>query len=268
MAKLGLYDLSLRHVSMSATPWESPLFRYVFPLDIYLHYLPTCKMHLVSRKSVFILSDRLRAMLVFQPVHSSVRSLAMSVDNFEKQGESILVQSSRKNRASMMDKVCNSLNQISLAIQALPLLHLAGYTSPRDELVIGHSAVALPVLLSEVYIAICASTFLPSNNSVSQTMRWNKVKDASTSEIQGMYRSRGDDEVVDGNENWRTVEKGNGVDSVSNQGDVDWKQGKMKLWDEEDEEKESRGHIISNEVILTKPKLIKIGFISGKNSLQ
>ena len=27
LAKLGLYDLSLRHVSMSATPWESPLFR-------------------------------------------------------------------------------------------------------------------------------------------------------------------------------------------------------------------------------------------------
>ena len=268
MAKLGLYDLSLRHVSMSATPWESPLFRYVFPLDIYLHYLPTCKMHLVSRKSVFILSDRLRAMLVFQPVHSSVRSLAMSVDNFEKQGESILVQSSRKNRASMMDKVCNSLNQISLAIQALPLLHLAGYTSPRDELVIGHSAVALPVLLSEVYTAICASTFLPSTNSVSQTMRWNKFKDGSSSEIQGIHRSRDGDEVVDRNENWRTLEKGDGVDSVPNQGDVGWKQGKMKLWDEEDEEKESHGHIISNEVILTKPKLIKIGFISGKNSLQ
>jgi len=42
LAKLGLYDLSLRHVSMSATPWESPLFN-------------------------------LRARLVFQPLHGSIR---------------------------------------------------------------------------------------------------------------------------------------------------------------------------------------------------
>ena len=33
-----------------------------------------------------------------------------------------------------------------------------GYTSPRDELVIGHSAVALPVLLSEVYSTTCVAS--------------------------------------------------------------------------------------------------------------
>lgn len=129
LAKLGLYDLSLRHVSMSATPWESPLYKF-------------------------------RAKLVFQPVHGSIRALAMSVDNFERMGESILAEKFQKTN-SRAEKTCNSLNQISLAIQALPLLHLAGYSSPRDELRIGHSAIALPVLLSEVYNFMCASTDVP-----------------------------------------------------------------------------------------------------------
>ena len=77
----------------------------------------------------------------------------------------------------MMDKVCNSLNQISLAIQTLPLLHLAGYSSPRDELVIGHSAVALPVLLSEVYSAMCSLLPIPPSSPLKPGMRWKREKE-------------------------------------------------------------------------------------------
>lgn len=122
LAKLGLFDLSLRHVSLSATPWEAPLYRF-------------------------------RAKLVFSPIHASVRSLAMAVEAFIRQGESILMQ--RSPRSQLMTQICNSPNEAALALQALPLLHLAGFSAPRDKLWLGHSPVALPVLLSEVFLSMC-----------------------------------------------------------------------------------------------------------------
>ena len=93
LAKLGLFDLSLRHVSLSATPWEGPLFR-------------------------------LRARLVFSPVHGSVRLLAQAVDRFVRQGEGILGQPIQV--SGLLTQICDSPNEAALALQALPLLHLAG----------------------------------------------------------------------------------------------------------------------------------------------
>ena len=124
LAKLGLFDLSLQHVSISATPWENPLYR-------------------------------LRARLSFPPIHSSVRALAQAVDSFEQQGEMLLLFRTPASPSTLMASICNSLNDAALALQALPLLHLAGYSSPRHKLVIGHSPVALPVLLGEVLQTIC-----------------------------------------------------------------------------------------------------------------
>ena len=192
-------------------------------------------------------------MLVFQPVHSSIRSLAMSVDNFEKQGENILTESSRKNRPSNknMEKVCISLNQVSLAIQALPLLHLAGYTSPRDELVIGHSAVALPVLLSEVYCAICASTFLPSTPSVALNMRWNNNNAKSTRVARANGNRDKKDEVENDSNTHKPHEEKVRAHMDMKGADIGDK-GQIKLWDED------------GEGLPIRPKLIKIGFISGK----
>jgi hypothetical protein len=43
-----------------------------------------------------------------------------------------------------------SLSLSLSALQALPLLHFAGFASPRGKILMGHSPVALPVLLSEV----------------------------------------------------------------------------------------------------------------------
>ena len=102
LAKLGLFELSLRHVSLSATPWEAPLYR-------------------------------LRAKLVFPPVHSSVRAVALAVGNFERQGESII--SIKEPSSPLMVPICNSLSELSLALQALPLLHLAGFASPREQVI-------------------------------------------------------------------------------------------------------------------------------------
>ena len=124
LAKLGLFDLSLKHVSISATPWENPLYR-------------------------------LRARLSFPPIQASVRSLAQAVDTFEQQGEALLLLSSSSVPTTLMTRICNSLNEAALALQALPLLHLAGYSSPRHEHGLGHSPVALPVLLSEVFQSMC-----------------------------------------------------------------------------------------------------------------
>ena len=129
LAKLGLFDLSLRHVTLSATPWEAPLYL-------------------------------LRARLVFPPVHASVRALALAVERFESQGEAILLH--RTPRSPLMGPVCNSPNEAALALQALPLLHLAGFSAPRvtpDTL--GHSPVALPVLLSEVFSSMCPPQPVP-----------------------------------------------------------------------------------------------------------
>lgn len=87
LAKLGLFDLSLRHVSLSATPWEAPLYR-------------------------------LRAKLVFPPVHSSVRSVALAVGNFERQGESII--STKEPASPLMVPICEQLKELSLALQVWP----------------------------------------------------------------------------------------------------------------------------------------------------
>lgn len=140
LAKLGLYDLSLRHVSLSATPWESPLYR-------------------------------LRAKLVFSQVHSSVRALAMDVDSFVRQGESILLQKTPK--SPMMIPICNSFNEAALALQALPLLHLAGFSAPRHYLEIGHAPVALPVLLSEVFVSMCP--ILPIGESLTNQLKLSHI---------------------------------------------------------------------------------------------
>jgi hypothetical protein len=122
LAKLGMFDLAVKHVSLSATPWEAPLYR-------------------------------LRSQLSFPPTHSSLRSLAQAVDMFESQCETILLYKSHK--ALLMSAVCNSLDDAALALQALPLLHLAGYSAPREGLVLGHSPVGLQRLLGEVYTAMC-----------------------------------------------------------------------------------------------------------------
>ena len=124
LAKMGLFDLSLKHVGVSATPWENPLYR-------------------------------LRARLSFPPVQSGVRALAQAVDSFEQQGEMLLLFREHGSSTELMQSICNSLNEAALALQALPLLHLAGYSSPRHNFVIGHSPVALPVLLSEVLQNMC-----------------------------------------------------------------------------------------------------------------
>jgi len=128
LAKLGLFDLSLRHVKLSATPWEVPLYS-------------------------------LRAKLIFSPVHSSVRALAQAVDYFVKQGESILIY--KTPMSPLMAPICNSLNEAALALQALPLLHLAGFAAPRDSLILGHAPVALPILLSEIYMSMCPIQPIP-----------------------------------------------------------------------------------------------------------
>lgn len=146
LAKLGLFDMSLRHVSLSATPWEAPLYL-------------------------------LRARLIFSPIHSSVRALALAVDHFERQGEGILLQPSP--RSPLMRPVCDSPNEVALALQALPLLHLAGFSAPRMTTLLGHSPVALSVLLSEVFISMCPPSLPPDSLQPSLRSAW--LADATSS---------------------------------------------------------------------------------------
>ena len=119
----------------------------------------------------------------------------MAVDNFERQAESILDgEGLTAHLHPLMTTTCGSLNQAALALQSLPLLHLAGYrfvrsmdihlfhafslsacvihynllsvtvySSPRDEILIGHSAIALPALLSEVFSSMCPAHDIPAN---------------------------------------------------------------------------------------------------------
>lgn len=132
LAKLGLYELSVKHVTQAAKPWRSPLYR-------------------------------LRAKLMFNSIHSSVGSLAIAINQFEKSIESILLSPSLASSHSLtsnalsseMWQVCNSPNEAALAFQSLPLLHLLGYSSPRVGHSLGHSPVPLPVLLGEVYLKMC-----------------------------------------------------------------------------------------------------------------
>ena len=132
LAKLGLFDLSLRHVWLSATPWEAPLYLF-------------------------------RAKLVFPPVHKDVRSLALAVDHFERQGEQILLQRNNPQFNAEMARVCDSPNEAALALQSLPLLHLAGCSSPRHALSLGHSPVSLSTLLSEIFTKMCPPHRTPAH---------------------------------------------------------------------------------------------------------
>ena len=125
---MGLFELSLAHVSIAATPWEAPLYRF-------------------------------RAHLVFPPIFSSIFALAQAVDNFERQAEQLIMKKLPK--SSIMTTICNSPNEAALALQSLPLLSLTGYSSPRDSITLGHSPVAIPVLLSEVFMHMCPPN--PSN---------------------------------------------------------------------------------------------------------
>ena len=109
------------------------------------------------------------------------------VDSFERNAESILTDPTlgAARASAAMHRICSSPAEASLALQALPLLHLAGFAAPRHSLVglrsgmgsgiraaagdgfeegafsrggsdmLGHSGVALPVLLSEIYRHIC-----------------------------------------------------------------------------------------------------------------
>eukprot|EP01031_Cornospumella_fuschlensis_P038057 gene38057-46240_t len=137
LTKLGLYDLSLRHVGLAATPWESPLYR-------------------------------LRAKLVFSPVHSSIGALAMAVNNFERQVESILLAPP----PGGLHSICQSLNEGALALQALPLLHVVGLSSPIGKVSLGHLPVPLPVVLSEVYARLC-----PPDNVLDDMKQYDHSKE-------------------------------------------------------------------------------------------
>lgn len=140
LAKLGLFELSMKHVRLAATPWDAPLFA-------------------------------LRAMLVLAPVHTSVRSLAAAVDQFENQVEAILVDETLPN-SYLMHQTCNSPEDAALVLQSLPLLHLAGFSAPYHYLstmstkkgdgeaslmygALGYSSISLSALLSEVYQHVC-----------------------------------------------------------------------------------------------------------------
>ena len=145
LAKLGLFDLSLKHVWLAATPWEAPLYK-------------------------------LRAKLVFSPVHESMRSLAAAVDNFERQAELILMNPTPM-QSSLMRPICNSLNEAALALQSLPLLHLAGFAAPRYTADLGHSPAALPILLGEVFQIVCPLQPVTAvlNSSLSRYYKHSKV---------------------------------------------------------------------------------------------
>lgn len=123
LAKLGLHDLSVKQVGMAAVQWDSPQYY------------------------------RLRAKLIFPPVHSSIGTLAAAVNNFERQMESILLHPIP--RTVIMNHVCNSLTEAALALQALPLLHVIGFSSPRVSVALGHLPIPLPILLGEVYVHMC-----------------------------------------------------------------------------------------------------------------
>lgn len=151
LSKIGLFELSLRHVSLSATPWEAPLYR-------------------------------LRAKLILPPVHKSIRALVQAVDTFETQAESILVQKIPK--SPLMVPICNSLNEAALALQSLPLFHLVGVAAPRGNNAIGHSPVALPVLLSEVFVSMCQP--LPMHPKFLMYVNSSDVPELSDDDLQGL----------------------------------------------------------------------------------
>jgi hypothetical protein len=139
LAKLGLFELSMKHSLFSVAPWEDPLIN-------------------------------LRTMLMMAPVHASVRSLAAAVELFENQVEKILLDDAVPRTLSSR-KSCESLDAIAIMLQVLPLLHLVGFSAPlhgfplgesvkisEDSLLIGAlgvSDISLSELLSEVYQHVC-----------------------------------------------------------------------------------------------------------------
>jgi hypothetical protein len=126
LAKLGLFDLAQRHVTLASTPWDPA------------HH-------------------RLRAILSFPHVHKSLRSLAQSVSFYEQQTELFILQSSRRSMSTYQN-LCDSLDETSLVLDVLPLLHLVGYSAPRNDLV-NSAPVALSVLLSEFYSCMCPTSY-------------------------------------------------------------------------------------------------------------
>jgi hypothetical protein len=154
LSKLGLYDLAMKHISTAATPWETPLYR-------------------------------LRAQLTFPSIHASLGSLAKAVDSFESQAEAVLLHKSH--RSLLMYAVCNSLDDAALALQALPLLHLAGYTAPREAQSMGHSPVGLQRLLGEVYTTMCLSSqsvqLLPTEANQNSTVQRNTAYNLSRRKV-------------------------------------------------------------------------------------
>jgi hypothetical protein len=127
LAKLGLYELSVKHMgSVITTQKQSLLYK-------------------------------LRAKLILNSIHSSIGSLAIAINLFERNIESILLSSSYAYESNNheMNMVCNSPNEAAIAFQALPLLHLLGYSSPRIGNSLGHSPIPLPMLLGEVYLKMC-----------------------------------------------------------------------------------------------------------------
>jgi hypothetical protein len=123
LSKLGLYDLAQHHVALSATPWD-PMYH------------------------------RLRYTLSLPHVYDSMRALARSIDNFEQQIEQYILRDALRSPA--VKAICNSFADSGMVLGVLPLLHLAGYSAPRHEILMGHSPVPMPVLLSEFYSTMCS----------------------------------------------------------------------------------------------------------------
>jgi hypothetical protein len=126
LSKLCLYDLSQRHISIAATPWEP------------IHYT-------------------LRYSLSLPPIYPSIRSLAQFVDNFENKIEKYLLFPHTM-RSFVVSVVCESFDQTSFVLGVLPLLHLTGYNAPRQEALMGYSPIPMPVLLSEFYSTMCSTS--------------------------------------------------------------------------------------------------------------
>ena len=68
-------------------------------------------------------------MLVLAPVHTSMHALAAAIEQLESQAESILLDDLVP-KAPMMHRSCQSPEEVSLILQALPLLHLVGFSAP------------------------------------------------------------------------------------------------------------------------------------------
>ena len=123
LSKLGLYELAQHHVSLSASPWD-PMYH------------------------------KLRYTLSLPHVYDSLSVLARSINNFESQIEQYILRGTLRSPA--VKSICQSFSDSAMVLGVLPLLHLAGYTAPRHEVLMGYSPVPMPVLLSEFYVTMCA----------------------------------------------------------------------------------------------------------------